>query len=140
MPADPEVAAFVGVENVLPAHVVAVTDELTILSVGGYTIEVTAVPPGGDDFPLLCVRPDDIVISLGDGTGSARNVLPSTVVRLEPIGRRVRVILDAGFPLVAHVTVSSAREMALAPGMAVTASFKATVPHLLPRHRARMPA
>ena len=138
MPADPEVAAFVGVDNVLPAHVVAQTDEVTVLSVAGYTIEVTAVPPGGDDFPLLCVRPDDIVLTLEDAdTGSARNVLPATVVRVEPIGRRVRVILDAGFPLVAHVTVSSAREMRLAPGTEVTASFKATVPHLLPRHRAR---
>ena len=136
-PVDHEVAAFVGVENVLPAHVIAVTPEMTVLSVAGNTIEVTAVPPGGDDFPLLCVRPDDIVISLGEPTGSARNALPSNVVRLEPIGRRVRVILDSGFPLVAHVTVSSAREMGLAPRQEVTASFKATVPHLLPRHRAR---
>jgi tungstate transport system ATP-binding protein len=134
-PADPEVAAFVGVENVLPAHVASVTAELTTLAVGDHLIEVTAVPPPGDDFPLLCVRPDDIVIARGEGTSSARNVLASRVVRLEPIGRRVRVILDCGFPLVAHVTVRSARELELAPGQEVTASFKATVPHLLPRHR-----
>ena len=37
-PADPEVAAFVGVENVLPAHVIAVTPDLTVLSVAGHTI------------------------------------------------------------------------------------------------------
>lgn len=136
-PADPEIAAFVGVENVLPARIVASTEELTVLAVAGYTIEVTAVPPPGDDFPLLCVRPDDIVLTLDEIVSSARNVLPATVVRLEPIGRRMRVILDCGFPLVVHITVSSAREMGLAPGQPVTASFKATVPHLLPRHRAR---
>ena len=136
-PADPEIAAFVGVENVLPAHVVAVTDDLTTLEVGGRRVEVTAVPPAGDDFPLLCVRPDDIVVALGrTGTTSERNVLPARVVRLEPIGRRVRVILDPGFALVAHVTLRSAREMQLAAGLEVTASFKATVPHLLPRRRA----
>ncbi len=136
MPADPEVAAFVGVDNVLPARVVSVTDDLTTLRVGDRAIEVTAVPPAGDDFPLLCVRPDDIVIGQpGEAATSARNVLLSRVVRLEPIGRRVRVILDSGFPLVAHVTLRSAREMGLAPGLEVTASFKATVPHLLPRHR-----
>lgn len=136
MPADPEVAAFVGVENVLPARVTSATEELTTLAVGDHLIEVTEVPPPGEDFPLLCVRPDDIVIArTADGASSARNVLPSRVVRLEPIGRRVRVILDSGFPLVAHVTVRSAREMGLAPGQEVTASFKATVPHLLPRHR-----
>jgi tungstate transport system ATP-binding protein len=136
MPADPEVAAFVGVENVLPARVVSVTDELTTLSIGEHHIEVTAQPPAGDDFPLLCVRPDDIVVALTlEGTLSARNVLPSRIVRLERIGRRVRVILDSGFPLVAHITARSAREMELAAGQEVTASFKATVPHLLPRHR-----
>jgi molybdopterin-binding protein len=87
------------------------------------------------------VRPDDIVIALGaEATSSARNVLRSRVVRLEPIGRRVRVILDSGFPLVAHVTVRSAREMELSAGQEVTASFKATVPHLLPRHRAAHPS
>ena len=135
MPADPEVAAFVGVENVLPARVASVTDELTTLRVGDRLIEVTAIPPAGDDFPLLCVRPDDIVIARGERPSSARNVLDGTVIRLEPIGRRVRVILDCGFPLVAHVTVRSSRDLGLAQGDAVTASFKATVPHLLPRHR-----
>ena len=140
MPADPEVAAFVGVENVLPAHVIAVSDELTTLAVGDHHIDVTAAPPPGDEFPLLCVRPDDIVIARGaETTSSARNVLRSRVVRLEPIGRRVRVILDSGFPLVAHITVRSAREMELAAGQEVTASFKATVPHLLPRHRPARP-
>jgi tungstate transport system ATP-binding protein len=136
MPADPEVAAFVGVENVLPARVVSATDELTTLRVGEHLIDVTETPPAGDDFPLLCVRPDDIVVALtADGSSSARNSLRSRVIRLEPIGRRVRVILDPGFPLIAHITARSAREMALVAGQEVTASFKATVPHLLPRHR-----
>src|SRR5262249_32260324 len=75
MPADPEVAAFVGVENVLPAHVIATSDDLTTLAVGDHRIEITAQPPEGDDFPLLCVRPDDIVLALtAEGTSSARNV------------------------------------------------------------------
>lgn len=135
MPADPEIAAFVGVENVLPAKVASVTEELTTLRVGDHLIEVTALPPAGDDFPLLCVRPDDIVIARGEAPSSARNVLAGRVVRMEPIGRRERVIVDCGFPLVAHVTVRSARDLGLAVGETVTASFKATVPHLLPRHR-----
>ena len=61
--------------------------------------------------------------------------LEGSIVRLEPIGRRTRVVLDCGFPLIAHVTRQSAREMALATGDQVVASFKATVPHLLPRIR-----
>ena len=138
-PVDPEVAAFVGVENVLPARVVSVTDEITTLRIADRTVAVTETPPSGDDFPLLCVRPDDIVISLGEAAGeqtSARNVFPARIVKVEPIGRRMRLVLDAGFPLIAHVTRQSARELDLTVDRHVVASFKATVPHLLPRHRA----
>jgi molybdopterin-binding protein len=45
---------------------------------------------------------------------------------------QVRTV-DCGFPLIAHVTRQSAREMALRSGDQVVASFKATVPQLLPR-------
>ena len=48
----------------------------------------------------------------------------------------MRVVLDCGFPLIAHVTLRSARELELKEGDTVTASFKATMPHLLARHRA----
>lgn len=135
-PADPEIAAFVGVENVLPARVESVAADLTTLRVADQLIEVTAEPPAGDEFPLLCVRPDDVVISRDAATTSARNSFAGTIVRLEPIGRRVRIVLDCGFPLVANVTIRSARDLALAEGDTVTASFKATLPHLLARHRA----
>jgi len=135
-PADAEVAAFVGVENVLPAQVHRATDELTVLRVGEVTIEITAPPPPGDDFPLLCIRPDDIVIARDEARASSvRNSFDATVTRLEPAGRRVRVTLDCGFPLIAHVTRQSARDLGLAEGDHVVASFKATVPHLLPRRR-----
>lgn len=136
MPTDPEVAAFVGVENVLPAKVTVGTDELTALRIGDQLVEVTALVPIGDDFPLLCIRPDDVVISRMPSPSSARNSFAARIVRIEPIGRRTRLVLDCGFPLIAHVTRQSAREMELTAGDQVVASFKATVPHLLPRHRA----
>jgi len=135
-PADAEVAAFVGVENVLPAHVVRATDELTLLRIGDVAVEVTAVPPAGDDFPLLCIRPDDVAVAREEArSSSVRNAFRATVTRLEPAGRRVRVTLDCGFPLIAHITRQSARDLTLAEGDRVVASFKATVPHLLPRRR-----
>ena len=136
-PSDPEVAAFVGVDNVLPAKVEMVSDEITRLRVADVAIEVTALPPEGDGFPLLCIRPDDVVIARARAESSARNAFAARVIRLEPFGRRARVTLDCGFPLIAHITIQSAREMGLAAGDEVTASFKATVPHLLPRHRGR---
>lgn len=134
-PADPEIAAFVGVENVLPAKVERVSEDLTYLRIADHRIEVTALPPEGDDFPLLCLRPDDVLITREPIASSARNAFPGRVMRIEPIGRRARLVLDCGFPLVAHVTVQTAREMDLRVGETLTATFKATAPHLLPRHR-----
>ena len=135
MPSDPEIAAFVGVENVLPARVERATEELTFLRIADQHVEVTEPPPAGDDFPLLCVRPDDVVIAREAASTSARNSFAARIVRIEPIGRRMRLVLDCGFPLIAHVTRQSSREMALQADDQVVASFKATVPHLLPRIR-----
>jgi tungstate transport system ATP-binding protein len=134
-PADPEIADFIGVENILPAHVARVSDDITELRVGDEVVEATAVPPPGETFPLLCIPADDVVLSRGEISSSARNQFRARVIRLEPIGRRTRVVLDCGFSLVAHVTRRSALELGLAEDESVVASFKATVPHLLPRHR-----
>jgi tungstate transport system ATP-binding protein len=134
-PADPEVATFVGVENVLPARVRASDDEMTRVEVAGQVLELTADAPPGDELPLVGIPPDDVLIARHASTTSARNTFRGRILRIEPIGRRVRVVLDCGFPLVAHVTHRSARELALRPGDEIVASFKATSPHLLPRHR-----
>ena len=135
MPSDPEIAAFVGVENVIPARVERATDELTFLRIADQHVEITEPPPSGDDFPLLCIRPDDVIIAREAASLSARNSLRARIIRIEPIGRRTRLVLDCGFPLIAHVTRQSARDMGLAVDDHVVASFKATVPHLLPRIR-----
>jgi tungstate transport system ATP-binding protein len=132
-PVDEAVAAFVGVENVLPGTIHTSTDEMTTVLVGGVVVSVTAAPPAGMTEVLVLIAPDDIVIARTRGTSSERNAIAGRITSLETIGRRVRVTLDCGFPLVAHVTRQSARDLSLAPGETVTASFKATVPHLLPR-------
>ncbi len=135
-PIDAEVATFVGVESILPAHVVSTDEELTVLRVGDQRVDVTEPPPAGDDFPLLCIRPDDVTLGVGEpSASSARNRFGGRVTALEPIGRRVRVVVDCGFPLIAHVTRQSARDLDLRVGAQVVASFKATSPHLLPRRR-----
>lgn len=140
MPIDPEVAAFVGIDNVLPSQVEAVTEEITLLRIASRHVEVAAAPPAGETAPLVLIRPDEIVVArAGEGderrSTSVRNVLSARVLRVEPLGRLVRVMVDCDFPLVAHVTRQSARDMALRPGDEVTVSFKASSPHLLRRHR-----
>ena len=45
----------------------------------------------------------------------------------------VRVMLDAGFPLVARVTRLSCEELGMAEGRALTATLKAPSVRLIPR-------
>lgn len=135
MPADAEIAAFVGVENVLPARIESTTEDLTLVRVGGHVLEVAEAPPSGEAAPLLLIGPDEIVLYAAEQGSSARNSLRGTISAVEPIGRRVRVIIDCGFPLVVHVTRRSAQEMRLEAGQAIVASFKATSAHLISGHR-----
>ncbi len=132
-PVDEHVAAFVGVDNVLAGQVERATDELTLVRVGHAVVSVADPPPGRATAVLVLIAPDDVVVSRTRNPTSERNAFEGRIVRLEPIGRRVRVTIDCGFPLVAHVTRQSARELALAPGDPVIGSFKATVPHLVAR-------
>lgn len=131
-PASTFVARFVGIGNIL----------------GG---TVTPAGPGGPPFaarfrsgPLefdvvadragsmhAIIRPEDILLSRSPAASSARNRLPGTVVRLERTGPVTYVHLDVGRPLVAAITTESAREMALAVGDSLTATFKTMAVHLV---------
>jgi molybdopterin-binding protein len=72
------------------------------------------------------IRPEDIVLSLDQHSGSARNHMPATITRLERVGPITLAHLDVGRPLVASITTASAEEMRLAAGSLVIIAFKAT--------------
>jgi len=139
-PVDEQVAAFVGIETIRPGRVRCLDEGIATVDMGGQTVEAAAAgQPGGE--VLVCLRPEDIVLSSltgAEAATSARNRLPATVRRLAPAGPHIRVELDAGFPLVALVTKHSKEELGLAPGSRVLASFKATAVHLIP-HRPHSP-
>jgi tungstate transport system ATP-binding protein len=137
-PADPQVALFLGVENVLPGEVVGGQGGLAQVRVGPHLLWALAHQAPAAGRVWACVRPEHIVLAplgRGEEAGSARNRLPATVVRLsaEGPGQPVRVDLDCGFPLVAYVTAASAEQLGLAPGVPVVASFKALALHLIGR-------
>jgi molybdopterin-binding protein len=48
---------------------------------------------------------------------------------MNPIGPVVKIIIDAGFTIVATILHDSADEMGIEPGMQMFASFKATAVH-----------
>jgi molybdate transport system ATP-binding protein len=65
--------------------------------------------------------------------GSAQNHLEAQVVSLTTLGNRVRLGLTAGQPLTAEITSAAAQALGLAPGIAVTATFKAAATRLVGR-------
>lgn len=66
-------------------------------------------------------------------SGSAQNHLPVRVVTVTAVGNRVRAGLAAPQALTAELSDASARELDLAPGAPVIATWKATATRLLPR-------
>lgn len=133
-PDDAEVAAFVGMETVLPGRVTARQDGQVQVDVRG--IKLSAV---GDLEPgrqvLFCLRPEDISLwpTQEVPLSSARNRLSGRVQRIIPQGPLARILVDCGFQLQALVTRASVQEMELEEGKQVGASFKASAVHLIPR-------
>jgi tungstate transport system ATP-binding protein len=132
-PVDEAVAAFVGVETLIPATVCGRRDGLLTLRAGDHTIE--AVGDGEFAQALACLRPEDVSIGpAGEhATGSARNHIAGRVRRVVRTGADARVEIDCGFVLVARVTWRSLEDLALDAGTPVVASFKATAVHLIPK-------
>lgn len=133
-PVDAEVAAFVGVETMVPARAVAAGGGLLRLDVAGQAIEAVAEGVEASEV-LVCLRPEDIVLSTLDGVvpTSARNRLRGVIRRVTTAGALARVTIDCGFPVVAVITNRSLDELGLAVGQEVVASFKASAVHVIPR-------
>jgi molybdopterin-binding protein len=136
-PVDEEVAAFVGVENIVHGQVQSMANGLAHIEVGGATVQAVVPGPALPGEVLVCLRPEDIVIEPGGfdrHPSSARNHLRGTVRRVVSTGGQVRVVLDCGFTLAAFITKQSLEELGLDVGDEACACFKATAVHLIPRH------
>jgi molybdopterin-binding protein len=134
-PVDAEVAAFVGVETMVPAKVLSFEGGLAQLEAAGHPVEVVAssAPPGD---VLLCLRPEEVVLHLPTDSAaptSARNRLRGTVKRILLAAGQARLTVDCGFPLVVMITKRSLEDLGLEVESEVVASFKATAAHLIPR-------
>jgi molybdate transport system ATP-binding protein len=134
-PADAEVASSLGIEAVLPAHVIAASGGLIEVSVDGVTLHVAEREPIAAGAPVYaCVRAEDVTLETrAPGQASTRNHLAAQVVAIASEGPIDRVTLDCGFALDALITRRSREELGLAPGAQVTAAVKATSIHLVPR-------
>jgi tungstate transport system ATP-binding protein len=135
-PVDEEVAAFVGVENIVRGRLQSLVDGLATIDVSGAVVQAMAPSLDSGGEVLVCLRPEDVVLEparLDSHATSARNHLRGTIRRITTLGGQVRVVLDCGPTLVALITKQSLEDMGLAVGDEVVASFKATAVHVIPR-------
>ena len=133
-PSDRDVAEFVGVETIIPGVVTSVNQELVSVKVNGYQVEVVGVAPANANV-FVCLRPEDVTLwkDNQNSQSSARNHLHGQIKEIIPQGPLERILIDCGFPLVALITRTSAKEMQLTAGQVIHASFKASTAHLILR-------
>jgi len=133
-PADAQVAASVGVENVLPARIAGRETGLLTLEVGAVRLECVDqedLDSGKTGQVFACIRAEDVALTREPAqTSSARNRLAGRICSVVLEGPLARVELDCGFPLVAVVTAQSAGDLRLSPGDSVCAIVKATSVHV----------
>ncbi|MFO7533853.1 MAG: ABC transporter ATP-binding protein [Candidatus Limnocylindrales bacterium] len=136
-PVDEVVARLVGA-NVLGFGIIATSaDGIVEVDLRGHRLTAVGGLSRGTRV-LVSVRPEEVTLleaPLSAAHLSARNVLPSTVARLDPRGTLVLVTLDPGFPLRALITRQAVAELELAPGVLVGAAIKAPSIHLAPAPR-----
>jgi molybdate transport system ATP-binding protein len=125
-PADPFVASLTG-GVLLPGHARGGPDGLTEVELDDGTI-VYSVERGVGRVGVV-VHPWEITLARSVSADSARNHLRGAVTAIVPDGDRVRVRVGL---LTAEVTAAAAKELQLAPGVSVVASFKATGARLVP--------
>jgi len=131
-PASAFVADFTGAV-VLTGTARPAADGLTRVELdGGGSVTSTAA---GEGAVAVSLYPWEIALAPAAAapSGSAQNHLQVEVLSATEVGNRVRVGLAAPQPLTAEITAAAARELALAPGATLTATFKASATRLLER-------
>jgi len=129
-PRNIKVAKFVGVENILKGVVISSEGGIARINVHDRIIEAISDCQAGEAV-YVCIRPEDVTLSLLESSSSARNRFSAEISLLASSGPLTRVDLDCGFRLVALITGRSADEMELEAGRRVYASFKATAIHVI---------
>jgi molybdate/tungstate transport system ATP-binding protein len=130
-PDHPDVARFVGIENVLEGSVVESAGGLAAIDVAGLRFEVvTEAMPG--ERVCLCIRGQDVGIALTrNPASSVRNVFSGTVTGLIGNGPLVDVRIDCGVAITALLTEKSVEDLRLQPGSGVVVSIKASAIHVI---------
>jgi len=117
------------VDAELDADAVADRQQAMAFETGGLTFyAVGDFAPGAGH---AVIRAEEVTVARDQTYDSARNRFSGRVLEVATLGALTRVTVDVrGTPIVAAVSTQSARDLALAPGLAVVVSFKAMAVHL----------
>jgi molybdate transport system ATP-binding protein len=86
-----------------------------------------------DGPTLATIRPHSVVVVRGEASAtSARNTWAGSIVDIDRLGERVRVVIDGELPLTAEITTAALDELRLGLGDPVHASVKATDIEVVP--------
>ncbi len=132
MPQNRQIAAFVGMDNIIDGVITTNEDKAVAIDIDGKIIEAISDYAVGEKV-CACIRAEDITLALSKSPSSARNSFAGEITTAVSIGPLTRVEINCGFPLVALVTKKSAEELNLKTGRRVRASFKATGVHVIKR-------
>ena len=136
-PSSEEVAAFVGVENILTGRVSRQAGGLATVLIGPAALSVVGDYVLGEEL-VMGIRPEAVTLESFSREAvltSALNRLSGSVSRITPMGALARVWVDCGFPLMSLVTNQSVENLSLSSGTEVLASFKASAIHVIRRGR-----
>jgi tungstate transport system ATP-binding protein len=132
-PEQVEVARFVGIETLIPGHVVSGADGRVQVDCSGTLLEAEGDWEAGEKV-FVAVRPEEIELhTRGLAPDDPRNRVPGRVTKTVPAETHYRVEVDCGTRVVAAVSRSRYREIDLAVGQSVHASFPARSVHLILR-------
>jgi tungstate transport system ATP-binding protein len=134
-PATPDLAIFIGTENVLKGKVIEQNGGLAVIDISGAKVEALTEAPVGENV-TVCIRPEEVFVKMSTtgsaaSNDSARNRLAGRVEQVDVLGATAKITIDCGFPLKALITRRSMEEMDIGPGVMVIAGFKATSAHVI---------
>ena len=122
-PSDPEVAAFLGIRNILPVT----TARDGVCSICKKEIYVSSA-----DFSTshAWIKPEEILLSINPFDSSARNQFKCRVVEIDPLDSLLAVHIVSGkLPLTALITYASFNKLQIEVGAEIYATFKSSAIH-----------
>ena len=85
------------------------------------------IADAADGPTVASIRPHSVLVARGEASGSsARNTWAGSIVDVDRLGERVRVVIDGELPLTAEITAAALDDLRLGVGDHVHASVKAT--------------